>query len=91
MKKIIGTITTYCSEQQARNAKVRIAAVIKVRLGREAYLYDDEVIAFLNGVEAGDRVEVQPWLEELQRFSFNTEEALATELEYFRELRKNWN
>ena len=72
---------------------VRIVAVMKgaaapnrVPDGDDCYLRDEEDIARAGGVTADDRVEVQPWLDGEQRWSFVTSDPRAVDLAIFREL-----
>jgi hypothetical protein len=53
-----------------------------------SYLRDEDEIARAGGVTAEDRVEVQPWLEGEQRWSFVSSDPKATDLALFRNLNK---
>ncbi len=78
-----------------RGCKVRIVAVMK-RAAASDYdpdrdgscLRDDDEIAGAGGVTADDRVEVQPWIAEAQRWSFVTSDPRAIDLACFRGLTK---
>lgn len=93
MTKTIGTITTYDGDDHPylRGHKVRIVAVLPRaaapdfdpdRDGR--VLRDDDEIARAGGVTADDRIEVQPWVEREQRWSFVTSDPRAIDLACFR-------
>ncbi|MCC7070542.1 MAG: hypothetical protein IT383_04420 [Deltaproteobacteria bacterium] len=97
MTKTIGTITTYDGDEHPylRGYKVRIVAVLPRaaavdfnpdREGR--VLRDDDEIERAGGVTADDRIEVQPWLEREQRWSFVTSDPRAIDLASFRHLLK---
>jgi hypothetical protein len=97
MAKTIGTITTYDGDEHPylRGHKVRIVAVMKGAAALDhdpnrdgAYLQDDDEVARAGGVSAADRVEVQPWLEREQRWSFVTSDLRAIDLACFRHLTK---
>ena len=93
MGKVIGTITTCNSSSEhryLRGHQVRIVAVIKggaaPDLDPDADLdiaTTDEELARLGGLDANDRVEVQPWLESEGRFSFVTSDPRAVDLACF--------
>jgi hypothetical protein len=51
-----------------------------------SYLRDEDEIARAGGVTADDRVEVQPWLEGGQRWSFVCSDPRAVDLACFRHL-----
>ena len=79
MAKILGSITTYLGTERPylRNCKVRIVGVMKRAAAPDydperdgSYLRDEEELARAGGIAADDRVEVQPWLEAEQRWSF---------------------
>jgi hypothetical protein len=53
-----------------------------------SYLRDEDENARAGGVAADDRVEVQPWLEGGQRWSFVGSDPKATDLALFRNLTK---
>ncbi len=93
--KTIGLETVYRGSEHRYlgGLRVRIVAVLKgaAREGRDpdedyAYLKDDDEIARAGGVTADDRIEVQPWMEKEQRFSFVTSDPRAIDLECFAEL-----
>jgi hypothetical protein len=97
MARTIGTITTYDGDEHPylRGHKLRIVAVLPRaaapdfapdRDGR--VLRDDDEVEHAGGVIAHDRVEVQPWLEREQRWSFVTSDPRAIDLESFRHLLK---
>lgn len=97
MTKTIGTITTYDGDEHTYllGHKVRIVAVLPRaaapdfdpdRDGR--VLRDGDEIERAGGVTADDRVEVQPWLEREQRWSFVTSDPRAIDLACFRHLLK---
>ncbi len=92
MKKIIGTVTTYHGSEHPylRGYKGRIVAVMKGAAAPDhhpdrdgSYLRDEEDVARAGGVTANDRVEVQPWLEKEQRFSFVASDPRAIDLACF--------
>ena len=95
MKKTLGTVTTYHGNEHRylRGHQVRIIAVIK-NAAREdydaddGYLTDEEDIARHGGVTADDRVEVQPWIEKEERFSFVSSDPRAIDLDCFKHLAK---
>ncbi len=97
MTKTIGTTSTYDGNEHPylRGHKVRIVAVLphaaaadfdSARYGRG--LRDDDEVEHAGGVTAHDRVEVQPWLEREQRWSFVTSDPRAIDLACFRHLLK---
>lgn len=97
MAKTIGTITTYDGNEHPylRGHKVRVVAVMKGAAAPDhdpdrdgMYLRDEDEVARVGGVGADDRVEVQPWLEREQRWSFVTSDPRATDLACFRHLTK---
>jgi hypothetical protein len=51
-----------------------------------SYLRDEDEIARAGGVATDDRIEVQPWLEGEQRWSFVTSDPRAVDLAIFQEL-----
>lgn len=53
-----------------------------------AVLRDDDEVERAGGVTAHDRIEVQPWLEHEQRWSFVTSDPRAIDLACFRHLLK---
>ena len=92
MNKVIGSTTTYHGTEHRYlvGLKVKIIAVIVngARPDRDpdaegSYCTDDETLAWAGGVTANDRVEVTPWMEKEQRFSFVTSDPLATDLACF--------
>ena len=91
MQQIIGTTTTYHGTEHGylTGYTVRIVAVFKETDDGEdcVYLRDDDTIKRAGGLNAGDRVEVQPWLEKEARFSFVTSDPLAADLACFKHLR----
>lgn len=95
MAKILGSVTTYHGTEHPhlRGCKVRIVAVMKQAAARDydpdrdgSYLRDEEDIARAGGVTADDRIEIQPWLDEEQRWSFATSDPRAIDLAIFRGL-----
>ena len=91
MAKILGSITTYHGTEHPylRGYKVRIVAVMKRAATPDrddSYLRDEEELARAGGVTADDRVEVQPWLEGEQRWSFVCSDPRAVDLACFRHL-----
>jgi len=97
-KMIIGTVTTYHGDEHRylRGYKVRIVAVLKnaakpdidVDGPEYANINDEEELRCVGGVTANDRIEVQPWLEEENRFSFVTSDPKATDLACFKNIAK---
>jgi hypothetical protein len=95
MAKILGSITTYHGTEHPylRNCKVRIVGVMKRAAAPDydperdgSYLRDEDEITRAGGVTADDRVEVQPWLEGEQRWSFVSSDPRAVDLAIFGEL-----
>jgi len=91
MAKILGSTTTYNGTEHPylRGYKVRIVAVMKRAATPDqddSYLRDEEELARAGGVTADDRVEVQPWIEAEQRWSFVTSDPRAIDLACFRQL-----
>lgn len=97
MTKTIGTITTYDGDEHPclRGHTLRIVAILPRaaapdfdpdRDGR--VLRDDDELERAGGVTADDRIEVQPWLEREQRWSFVTSDPRAIDLACFRRLLK---
>ena len=87
--KVIGTVTTCKSNEHKYLAhlEVKIVAVIKGAaapdLDPDADLdiaTTDAELVRLGGLNANDRVEVQPWLESEGRFSFVSSDPKATDL-----------
>jgi hypothetical protein len=98
MARTIGTITTCDGDEHpyVRGHRVRIVAVMKGAAAPDfdpdrdgAILRDDDEIERAGGVTAADRIEVQPWVEREQRWSFVTCDARAIDLACFRHLSKN--
>jgi hypothetical protein len=96
MTKILGSITTYAGIEHAylRDHKVRIVGVLKraaqfnyIPERDAAYLTDESEVALAGGVTIDDRIEVQPWLEEEQRWSVVSSAARAVDLACFSHLR----
>ena len=54
----------------------------------DGYLTDEEDIVRRGGVTADDRVEVQPWIEKEERFSFVSSDPRAIDLDCFKNLAK---
>ena len=98
MAKILGSTTTYHGTEHPylKGYKVRIVAVMKRAAAPDfdhdsdeyRYLRDEDDLARAGGLTADDRVEVQPWLEGEQRWSFVTSDPRAIDLALFRELTK---
>jgi hypothetical protein len=95
MAKILGSTTTYHGDEHPylRGLKVRIVAVMKGAAAPDhdpdrddCYLRDEDAIARAGGVTAEDRVEVQPWLEGEQRWSFVCSDPRALDLGCFKKL-----
>jgi hypothetical protein len=96
MTKTIGTITTCQSDEHRYLAshKVRIVAILKnaARPGIDVdgpdyqHITDDEDLARAGGVGADDRVEVQPWIAQEDRFSFVSSDPKACDLACFAHL-----
>ena len=95
MAKILGSTTTYHGDEHPylRGLKVRIVAVMKRAAAPDydpdrdgSYLRDEDAIARAGGVTAEDRVEVQPWLEGEQRWSFVCSDPRALDLGCFKKL-----
>jgi hypothetical protein len=96
MTKTIGTITTCQSDEHRYLAghKVRIVAVLKNAARPDIdvdgpdyqHLTDDDDIARAGGVSADDRVEVQPWIAQEDRFSFVSSDPKACDLACFAHL-----
>jgi hypothetical protein len=95
MAKTIGAITTYDGNEHPylRGHNVRIVAGDEGRRGaglrprprwRRPPRYDD--VERAGGVTAADRIEVQPWLEREQRWSFVTSDPRAIDLACFKRL-----
>jgi hypothetical protein len=97
MAKILGSITTYLGNEHPylRNCRVRIVGIMKRAAAPDydperdgSYLRDEGDIARAGGVTADDRVEIQPWLDEEQRWSFATSDPRAVDLACFAQLRR---
>jgi hypothetical protein len=91
MAKILGSTTTYNGTEHPylRGYKVCIVAVMKRAATPDqdgSYLRDEDEIARVGGVTAEDRVEVQPFLEGEQRWSFVSSDPRAIDLACFRQL-----
>jgi hypothetical protein len=93
--KILDSTTTYHGSEYPylRGCKVRIVAVIKHAAmpdhdpeHDDSYLRDEDALARAGGVTDDDRIEVQPWLEGEQRWSFVTSDPRAIDLACFRGL-----
>lgn len=91
MKKTLGTVTTYHGNEHRylHGHQVRIIAVIKNAArddcdpDADGYLADEEDIARRGGVTADDRVDVQPWIEKEERFSFVSSDPRSIDIEFF--------
>lgn len=97
MARTIGTITAYDGSEHPYllGHRVRIIAVMKGAAASNfdpdrggAALRDDDEVGRAGGVTAHDRIEVQPWLEREQRWSFVTSDPRAIDLACFRHLLK---
>ena len=97
MAKILGNTTTYHGTEHPylRGHKVLIVAVMKRAAAPShdpdrdgSYLRDEEDIARAGGGTADDRVEVQPWLEGEQRWSFVASDPRAVDLACFASTKK---
>jgi hypothetical protein len=95
MAKILGSTTTYHGSEHPylRCCKVRIVAVMKGAAApdhdpehEDSYLRDEDALACAGGVTADDRIEVQPWLADEQRWSFVTSDPRAIDMDCFRGL-----
>jgi len=96
MAKIIGSTTTCDSNEHPylRGHQVKIIAILKnaarddIDVDGPDYdiISDDEALARAGGVTAGDRVDVQPWLEKEGRYSFVSSDPKASDLACFRNL-----
>jgi hypothetical protein len=95
IKTILGTITAYRGTEHPylRDQKVRIVAVLKhaARADHDpdvdgSYITDEDDLLRAGGVDVGDRVEVQPWLEGEGRFSFVSSDPRAIDLACFADL-----
>ncbi len=94
---VIGRCTTYHGSEHGylRGYTVKIIAVIKNAARPdydpdedEQYITDEDELTRAGSVTADDRLEVQPWLEKQDRFSFVSSDPLATDLECFAQLRR---
>ena len=96
---IIGTTTTYDGTEHPylRGYPVRIVAILHNgdaepdadgEIPGYEHLDNDTDIARYGGVTANDRVEVAPWLEKEQRFSWVTSDPRAIDLAVFARLRE---
>ena len=93
MKKTIGNTTTYQGSEFGfmKNQKVRIVAILRSEVdpdSEDAFVKDDQHLTRLGGVKAGDRIEVQPWIEKEGRFSWVTSDPKAVDLACFKHLAK---
>jgi hypothetical protein len=95
--KVIGTTTTYEGTEHGylRGLRVRIVAVMKNALRADydpdkdgQYIRDEQDLERAGGVAAGDRVEVQPWLEAEGRFSFVSSDPRGIDLACFAALKR---
>jgi len=89
MSRVIGAITTYKGREHGylRGHQVKIIAVFKGAADPDLDPDDgypvatnDEELAALGGLEANDRVEVVPFLEQAGRFSFVSSDPRAQDL-----------
>lgn len=97
MARTIGTITTYDGSEHPylRGHELRVVAILPRAAAPDfdpdcegRVLRDDDEVGHAGGVTAHDRVEVQPWLEREQRWSFVTSDPRAIYLACFRHLLK---
>lgn len=97
MAKTIGTISTYDGDKHPylRGHRVRVVGVMKGAAAADddpdregSYLRDEEDVVRAGGITTADRIEVQPWLEREQRWSFVTSDPRAIDLACFRHLSK---
>ncbi len=98
MAKTIGTTTTYTGTEHRylRGQRVRIIAVLKNAARPDIdvdgpdydHIDDEDELARAGGVTADDRIEVQPWLEDEQRWSFVSSDPRAADLACFAQLRR---
>lgn len=95
MKTTLGTVTTYHGHEHSylHGHKVRIVAVLKNAARPDydpdadgSYVTDEAALGRAGGVAAGDRVEVQPWLEKERRWSFVSSDPRAIDLACFEAL-----
>jgi len=94
MKRVIGMITIYHGQEYRylKGYRVRVVAVLKnaarpdIDVDGPDYvrLDDDQDIALAGGVTADDRIEIQPWIEKEERFSFVTSDPRAVDLTAFK-------
>lgn len=92
MQKVIGTTTTYCGDEHRYLSGHQLCSV-GVFIGAAspdhdpdldaAYVTDDDELARIGGVTAADRIEVKPWIEQAERFSFVSSDPRATDLDRF--------
>ncbi len=96
MAKIIGTITRYTGTEHPYliGHDLRIIAIIKggadpaVNPDDVDILRSDEDVETVGGVSAGDRAEVQPYLESEGRYSWVTSDPRIIDLASFEHLTK---
>jgi len=96
MARTIGTITSYDGDEHPylRGHNVRVVTVLTRAAApdfdpdRDGHVLRDDEVEHAGGVTAHDRVEVQPWLEREQRWSFVTSDPRAIDLACFRHLLK---
>ena len=96
MTQTIGTITTCHGDEHRYLAghKVRIVAVLKnaarpdidVDGPEYQHITDDDDLARAGGVSSDDRVEVQPWIAQEDRFSFVSSDPKVVDLDCFAHL-----
>ena len=88
--RVIGRRTTYHGDEHAylHGYHVVIVAVLKGALRVEEYghLTNEEEVRGAGGVDAGDRIEVAPFLPKEGRLSFVTSDPRAIDLEAFHHL-----
>ena len=93
MDNVIGTTTTYNGTEHPwlTGIKVKVVTVLKngnnpdVDVDSPEYLvlHSDYQVEQRGGVSSTDRLEVQPWIESKQRFSFVTSDVKATDLDSY--------
>jgi len=99
-KQIIGSTTTFIGEsgehKYLKNYKVLIRGIIKNGVlpegkgydpdADDAYISDNDYLLEIGGVTANDRIDVQPWIEKVKRFSWVSSDARAVDLKMFSHL-----
>ena len=88
MTKIIGSTASYRGEEHPtlRGYKLQIVAVLKNAARKNldeddyAYIKDEDELIQAGGLTSDDRIEVAPWIEKEQRYSFVTSDPRAVDL-----------